>query len=91
MSEAARYRAKPVEIEAIKYTGDVEAVRRWLTEDERKRVSIEFTGAQEIVYLTIHTIEGPMECPPSWWVIRGTEGELYPCKDSVFQRKYEPA
>ena len=25
------------------------------------------------------------------WIIRGTENELYPCKPSVFERKYEPA
>jgi hypothetical protein len=25
------------------------------------------------------------------WIIRGTENELYPCKPSVFERKYEAA
>ena len=25
------------------------------------------------------------------WIIRGVEGELYPCKDSVFQATYAPA
>lgn len=25
---------------------------------------------------------------PGDWVIRGLENELYPCKDSVFQREY---
>lgn len=25
------------------------------------------------------------------WIIRGTEGELYPCADTVLRKKYEPA
>jgi hypothetical protein len=27
---------------------------------------------------------------PGDWVIRGIEGEFYPCKDSIFQETYEP-
>lgn len=38
----------------------------------------------------IPTLEGPMSAHVGDWVIRGTEGEFYPCKDSVFRRKYRP-
>lgn len=38
----------------------------------------------------IDTLEGTMTALPGDWIIRVTEGEFYPCKDSVFQRKYEP-
>jgi hypothetical protein len=30
-----------------------------------------------------------MECPVGWWVIKGIEGEIYSCKDSVFKSSYE--
>ena len=41
--------------------------------------------------MLIHTLEGIMRAQPGDWIIRGTEGELYPCKPSVVERKYEPA
>lgn len=41
--------------------------------------------------LLIGTLEGTMTANAGDWIIRGTEGELYPCKPSVFERKYEPA
>lgn len=39
--------------------------------------------------LQVRTLEGVMTARPGDWIIRGTEGELYPCKPSVFERKYE--
>lgn len=38
--------------------------------------------------LYIQTLEGRMKANPGDWIIRGTEGEFYPCKPSVFERKY---
>jgi hypothetical protein len=38
--------------------------------------------------LIVLTLEGEMVAEPGRWIIRGTEGEFYPCIDSVFQRKY---
>lgn len=41
--------------------------------------------------LIVLTLEGEMVAEPGRWIIRGTEGEFYPCLDSVFQRKYRAA
>lgn len=41
--------------------------------------------------LIVLTLEGEMVAKPEHWIIRGTEGEFYPCIDSVFQRKYAEA
>lgn len=38
--------------------------------------------------LIVLTLEGEMVAEPGAWIIRGTEGEFYPCIDSVFVRKY---
>ena len=38
----------------------------------------------------IHTLEGDMVGEVGDWLIKGIEGEVYPCKDSVFQKTYEP-
>lgn len=45
----------------------------------------------KLQFLIIATPEGEMRANFGDWIIRGTEGEFYPCKDSVFKRKYEPA
>lgn len=39
------------------------------------------------VYVQTH--EGVMRGDEDDWVIRGVEGELYPCKPSVFEATYE--
>lgn len=38
---------------------------------------------------TISTLEGDMIVCPGDWIIKGIEGEFYPCKDSIFQSTYE--
>jgi len=40
--------------------------------------------------ITIHTLEGNMRAKKGDWIIIGVEGELYPCKKSVFEKIYEP-
>lgn len=39
-------------------------------------------------HIVIGTLEGKMKLEKDAWLIQGTEDEFYPCKDSVFQRKY---
>ncbi len=39
---------------------------------------------------TINTLEGLMAYEAGDWLITGVEGEVYPCKDSIFQKTYEP-
>lgn len=39
--------------------------------------------------LYITTTEGVMEAQDGDWIIRGVEGEIYPCKHSVFEKTYE--
>lgn len=41
--------------------------------------------------LRVDTLEGMMSAYDGDWIIRGTEGEFYPCKHSVFTRKYRKA
>lgn len=77
------YKKKPVEIQAIQ-----------LTEENMYDVS-DFVGEDAIIdlrdkpSLIIRTLEGEMEAKPSDYIIRGIEGEFYPCKESVFLESYE--
>jgi hypothetical protein len=36
-----------------------------------------------------HAIVGRLIASKPDWIIRGLEGELYPCTDSIFKKKYE--
>lgn len=36
----------------------------------------------------IHTLEGDMKGGVGDWLITGVNGELYPCKDDIFQKTY---
>ena len=79
-----KYKSKPVIIEAIQYDG----------KNHMEILKIGGHGGPifkvtEIQKLIIKTLEGDMDARPTDWIIKGTEGEYYPCKDSVFQRKYE--
>lgn len=39
-------------------------------------------------YLVVYTLEGNMRANPGDWVIRGVQGEFYPCKDNIFRETY---
>ena len=40
--------------------------------------------------LIIHTLEGKMIAQVNDWIIRGVQGEYYPCKPDIFEKTYEP-
>ncbi|MBW4478653.1 MAG: hypothetical protein KME54_17775 [Tolypothrix brevis GSE-NOS-MK-07-07A] len=40
--------------------------------------------------MTVETLEGTMTGNPGDWLITGIKGELYFCKDDIFQLTYEP-
>jgi len=39
--------------------------------------------------LKIKTLEGEMLCGDRDWVIKGVNGEFYPCKPDIFEKTYE--
>lgn len=41
-------------------------------------------------YMVIQTLEGAMYAELGDWVIRGIQGEFYPCKPKIFEATYEP-
>ena len=77
----AKYRKKPVVIEAIQYTTkNVADVLAFCP------VAVALTGLIEI-----ETMEGWMDARPGAWIIKGVQGEFYPCKADVFAATYELA
>lgn len=90
-----RYRKKPVVIEAWLWRFDEsqEAAPAWMTDalhrwPEPESASFEpdhEAGAR----IVITTLEGDMTAQPGDWIIRGVQGELYPCKPDIFEAMYE--
>lgn len=87
--EMPKFRKKPVEIEAIQWTGDVEAFRPWIDELGGVPFTIVKPYSPECS-IKIKTLEGEMEASPNDWIIRGVKGEFYPCKPDIFAATYEP-
>ena len=86
-----RFKSKPVVINAIQFLGEksfMDMDLAWGNNFLRNAEFIHHQNGSES--MTISTPEGVMAAIPTDWIIKGTIGEFYPCKDEVFQRKYEP-
>lgn len=79
-----KFRKKPVEIEAWQNVGDAQ-FSNWL--DAAYRAGKVQLGGGGSIY--IHTLEGTMRAGPGDWIIKGVQGELYPCKADIFERTYD--
>lgn len=88
ISKRMKYRKKPVIIEAIQF------------EDNSDRIMEihEFMGGDTIrvnyedkdnPYLKIETLEGTMKASVGDYIIKGVNGEFYPCKPDIFEKTYE--
>lgn len=42
-------------------------------------------------FLVIDTLEGAHRANGGDWIIRGVQGEFYPCKPDIFAETYDPA
>lgn len=87
---AGDFRKRPVVIQAWQATGTREMIRivKWIESHEGSaayRTPVNFGPAIDIL-----TLEGTMECSKDDWVIRGVQGEFYPCKPDIFDTTYEP-
>ena len=79
----SKYRKKPVKVEAVQFDGTDESVE-WLLPQLK---SGEIGRACNKLY--IKTLEGVMEAKVGDYVIKGVNGEFYPCKPDIFEKTYE--
>ena len=84
----AKFRKKPIVIEAFKWTGGPDQVEdpTWIVAAIAAGI-VWFDGKR----LGIHTLEGDMKANPGDWIIQGVKGEIYPCKPDVFEATYDLA
>ena len=87
-----RYRKKPVVIEAVQFSNKItdwdnrEVVTAFFGDFKGWRVNL----TNHAPCLEIDTLEGTMKCSSGDWIIKGVNGEFYPCKPDIFEKTYEP-
>lgn len=84
------FRKKPVEIEARHFSTDgdknystMNKLVKWIN----KNGGSAFHDRSSIF---IETLEGEMRAECFDWIIKGVQGEFYPCKPEIFKATYEP-
>lgn len=82
----AQYRKKPVVIEAIQLENleipNLMAIQQ-LVGLGKDIFKVESDG------LVIKTLEGDMKASIGDFIIKGVQGEFYPCKPDIFEKTYE--
>jgi hypothetical protein len=80
------WRRRPVVVDAIQFTGTncIECVR--FMGGPWRNLELHDTDRPYI-----ETLEGDLVASPGDWIIRGTQGEHYPCEPDIFAATYEPA
>jgi len=89
---ALKFRKKPVEIEAIRVRDALYAAAHvWTDLPDWLRQHYEIGNVVfAATFVQIRTLEGVMTGNFDDWIIRGVEGEAYPCKPNIFEATYEP-
>lgn len=81
-----KFRKKPVEIEARQWVdGNGYQIVGWMKDHDAHAQLIR----DEPTVITIDTLEGVMTAQHGDWIIRGVQGEFYPCKPDIFEATYE--
>jgi hypothetical protein len=83
----ARFRKRPVVVEAWRFL--LEARYPWREDDMFLLFPVKWDTEENCPYLEIETLEGLMRANNGDWIIRGVNGEYYPCKPDVFSKTYE--
>lgn len=91
-TEPTKVRKKPVVIEAMRFNGTIssaDAIELWTFGATRANVDLD--GPTAVLTLYVETQHGLTIARPGDFVLRGVNGEFYPCKPDVFAETYELA
>lgn len=76
---------KRVVIEAVHWNGiKVSETPEWILEALNSGILVRFGDKVQV-----RTLEGVMTASPGDYIIKGVDGELYPCKPDIFEKTYE--
>lgn len=92
----ARYVKRPLEIEAVEWTGDfvvkdVDTSPEWVREAFARRELVFDLNENDQNELYVETMEGTMHANVGDYIVKGVEGELYPVNGEIFRKTYLPS
>lgn len=82
------YRKKPVEIEAIQFEDTPEVLSELSDFINNQDLRVDYKDPENPV-IKIETLEGVMKASVGDYIIKGVNGEFYPCKPYIFNKTYE--
>jgi len=84
-----KFRKKPIVIEAFMYGLHKEP--EWFKKsDHRYVVGVNEPEDSKMPHdVLIKTLEGEMRATYGVWIIKGVNGEVYPCQSDIFDKTYE--
>lgn len=90
-----RYVKKPIAIEAVKWKGfNNDEIKDFAGDSVKIEVIREGdadNGIPPSVDCSIETLEGVMKANVGDYIIKGVNGEFYPCKQDIFEKTYDKA
>jgi len=88
-----KYRKKPVVIEAVKWDGfNLQEIKDFVGKHLQYTIcdtAYQAGKGKPHVDMAIHTLEGDHTCSVGDYIIKGVQGEFYPCKPDIFEETYE--
>jgi hypothetical protein len=83
------FRKKPLVIEAMQLTRSfADIVVEWIGKENIVAYNLgEFR--EDDCFVEVRTLEGNITGREGDWIIKGINGEFYPCKPDIFEKTYE--
>ena len=86
-----RYRKKPIVIDAMQWIPDLntQEMIKFCSPRSLPVEECEYCGRHSQTKYEIETLEGSLMISPGDYIIKGVNGEFYPCKPDIFLKTYE--
>lgn len=88
-----KYKKKPVIIEAIQFDGlNLEEIKSFVGDNliyDIIDTAWQVGKGRPHILMKIKTLEGNMNVSEMDYIIKGVNGEFYPCKPDIFEKTYE--
>lgn len=82
-----KYRKKPVVIEALQFLDNaqsIDSLSNFITDQD-----LIISYKENEPKLLLNTLEGELQASVGDYIIKGVNGEFYPCKPDIFEKTYE--
>lgn len=87
-----KYKKKPVIVEAIQFVNTderINLIKKFVGESFISKQGWDTLNLKTVRNYYIKTLEGDMNVSQGDFIIKGINGEFYPCKSDIFLKTYE--